>query len=305
MNQIDLRGFDLNLLVVFEVLMAELSVTRAAERLGRTQSAVSHSLARLRTQLGDPLLLKGARRMEPTAFALELLEQARPILRSLQRVLSPRRSFQPKTSRRVFRLAAPDFALALFTDLLAGLRAEAPGVAVEWTAPREAMLLEIADGQLDVAIAPSGLRLPDGVAAESIGALGWRCFGRRGHPAFAKWGVRAWARWPHLVVRVGDKLDSPVNAAASTAHLERTVAGWVPNFSVVAPVLAGSDLLATLPVLAMADTIRPYGLNSRRVPFAVAPIAHALLWSAARTHDPEIAWLRTKLRPIVTRRFAP
>src|SRR3977135_4351388 len=98
---IDLRRFDLNLLVVFEVLMAELSVTRAAERLGRTQSAVSHSLARLRAQLGDPLLLKGARRMEPTAFALELLEQARPILRSLQRVLSPRRTFQPRTSRRV------------------------------------------------------------------------------------------------------------------------------------------------------------------------------------------------------------
>src|SRR5512144_1109860 len=117
MHEIDLRSIDLNLLVVFEVLMSERSVTRAAERLGRTQSAVSHSLARLRRQLGDPLLLKGARRMEPTAFALELLEQARPILRSLQRVLSPRRTFQPRTSRRVFRLAAPDFALALFTDL--------------------------------------------------------------------------------------------------------------------------------------------------------------------------------------------
>jgi len=305
MNQIDLRGFDLNLLVVFEVLMAELSVTRAAERLGRTQSAVSHSLARLRAQLGDPLLLKGARRMEPTAFALELLEQARPILHSLQRVLSPRRTFQPKSSRRVFRLAAPDFALALFTDLLAGLRAEAPGVAVEWTAPRESMLLEIADGQLDVAIAPAGLRLPAGVVAESIGALGWRCFGRRGHPAFAKWGVRAWARWPHLVVRVGDRLDSPVDAAASAARLERTIAGWVPNFSVMAPVLAGSDLLATLPALAMADTLAPYGLDSRRVPFALEPIPHALLWSAGRSHDPEIAWLRAKLRPIVKRRFAP
>ena len=167
------------------------------------------------------------------------------------------------------------------------------------------MLLEIADGQLDVAIAPAGLRLPDGIAAESIGALGWRCFGRRGHPAFTKWGVRAWARWPHLVVRVGDRLDSPVNAAASGARLERTIAGWAPNFSVVAPVLAGSDLLATLPALAMADTLEPYGLDSRRVPFAIEPIAHALLWSAAHARDPEIAWLRGKLRPIVKRRFAP
>src|SRR5437667_10994474 len=106
---IDLRRFDLNLLVVFEVLRRERSVPRAAERLGRTQSAVSHSLSRLRDQLGDPLLIKGGRRMEPTAFALEFVEQTRPILRSMQRVLSPRHAFEPATSRRVFRLAAPDF----------------------------------------------------------------------------------------------------------------------------------------------------------------------------------------------------
>src|SRR6059036_2435193 len=100
---IDLRRFDLNLLVVFEVLMVESSVTRAAERLGRTQSAVSHSLSRLREQLGDPLLIKGGARMLPTAFAVEFLEQARPILRSIQRALSPRHVFDPATSRRLFR----------------------------------------------------------------------------------------------------------------------------------------------------------------------------------------------------------
>jgi DNA-binding transcriptional LysR family regulator len=301
---IDLRRFDLNLLVVFEVLMAERSVTRAAERLGRTQSAVSHALARLRRQLSDPLLLKGARRMEPTPFALKLLEEARPILRSLQRILLPRRRFEPKSSRRVFRLSVPDFALALFTDLLAGLATEAPGIAVEWTAPREAMLLEIADGQLDAAIAPAGLRLPDGVAAEPIGALAWACFARRDHPAFARWGVRAWTRWPHLVVRVGDRLDSPVNVAASAAALKRTIAGWLPNFSVVAPVLARTNYLATLPTLAMADTTKPWGLDSRPVPFALPALPHVLLWSANRLRDPEIAWLRARLRPIVRKRFS-
>ena len=146
--------------------MSERSVTRAAERLGRTQSAVSHSLARLRHGLGDPLLLKGNRRMEPTPFALALLEQARPILRSLQRMLSPLRQFDPALSHRVFRLAAPDFVLTLFTELLSRLRADAPGVAIEWTAPRETMLLEVAEGQLDAAIAPAGLRLPAGIGAE-------------------------------------------------------------------------------------------------------------------------------------------
>src|SRR5215471_3988669 len=84
MNEIDLRRFDLNLLVVFDVLMTERSVTRAADRLGRTQSAVSHSLSRLREQFGDPLLIKGGARMQPTALALELIEQARPMLGGLR-----------------------------------------------------------------------------------------------------------------------------------------------------------------------------------------------------------------------------
>src|SRR6266705_1455733 len=116
MNEIDLRRFDLNLLIVFEVLMTERSVSRAAERLGRTQSAVSHSLSRLRSQLGDPLLIKGGVRMQPTA-----------------------------------------------------------------------------------------------VAHQAVGALEWRCFGRKNHPAFAKWNRQAWTRWPHLVVRVGDTITRSVN----------------------------------------------------------------------------------------------
>ena len=119
MNKIDLRRFDLNLLVVFEVLMTERNVTRSAERLGRTQSAVSHSLSRLRSQLGDPLLIKAGVRMQPTAFALDLIEQARPMLRGIERVLSPRHVFDPASSRRVFRFVAPDFTLTLFANLLA------------------------------------------------------------------------------------------------------------------------------------------------------------------------------------------
>src|SRR4051795_3712636 len=109
MNEIDLRRFDLNLLIIFEVLMTERNVSRAAERLGRTQSAVSHSLSRLRDQFGDPLLNKGGARSQPARLALDLIEQARPMLSGIQRVLSPQYVFDPKSSTRVFRLAAPDF----------------------------------------------------------------------------------------------------------------------------------------------------------------------------------------------------
>jgi LysR family transcriptional activator of mexEF-oprN operon len=303
MNEIDLRRFDLNLMVVFEVLMAERNVTRAAERLGRTQSAVSHSLSRLRSQLGDPLLIKGGVRMQPTAFAIDLMEQARPMLRGIERVLSPRRVFDPACSQRVFRLAAPDFASTLFTSLLARLRSEASGVSVEWTTAREPTLLDVAEGQVDVAIVPAQLRMPDGVNSEAIGALKWRCFGRRGHPAFSKWGRKSWSHWPHLAVRVGDSLTSPVNLAAGAARLERRIAGWVPHFSAIAPILAGSDLLATLPSIAMAATLHPYRLDSREVPFPIAPLPHAMIWSTGRSSHPEMTWLRDRLRPVVKRKF--
>jgi DNA-binding transcriptional LysR family regulator len=303
MNEIDLRRFDLNLLVVFDVLMIERSVTRAAERLGRTQSAVSHSLARLREQFGDPLLIKAGVRMQPTALALDLIEQARPMLGGIARVLSPQHIFDPATSRRLFRLAAPDFMLTMFGDLLSGLRMEAPLVALEWTAPRESTLLDVAEGLIDIAIVPAELRWPQGVTGETVGALGWRCFGRRGHAAFSEWGPATWAAWPHLVVRVGDSLTNPVHVAASAAGLERTIAGWVPNFSAIAPILAGSDMLATLLSVAMTETLHAYRLDSMEVPFPIAPLPHAMVWCGGRSRDPALRWLRDRLRPIVRRNF--
>jgi DNA-binding transcriptional LysR family regulator len=304
MNEIDLRRFDLNLLVVFEVLMVERNVTRAAERLGRTQSAISHSLSRLRRQLGDPLLIKGGDRMQPTAFALDLVEQARPMLRGIQRVLSPREIFDPSHSQRVFRLAAPDFMMGLFTELLARLRTEAPGVSIEWTTPREPTPPEVADGQVDLAIVPAEIRLPEGVTSEAVGALQWQCFGRKGHPAFTHWGPESWTKWRHLVVRIGDTLTSPVHLAAAAAGLERRIGGWVPHFWAVAPALAVSDLLATLPSLAMTETLSGYRLESRDVPFGIAPLPHAMIWRTNGSRDPGITWLRDRVRPIAKSKFS-
>ena len=112
MNEIDLTRLDLNLLVTFEVLMTERSVSRAAVRLARTQSAVSHALARLREQLGDPLLVKVGGGMAPSPYAQRLIEDVRPLLRSIQRMIAPPEPFDPSTSRRVFRVASPNPRLA-------------------------------------------------------------------------------------------------------------------------------------------------------------------------------------------------
>jgi DNA-binding transcriptional LysR family regulator len=303
MNEIDLRRIDLNLLVVFEVLMSERSVTRAAERLGRTQSAVSHALARLREQLGDPLLVRAGGGMQPSPFSIELIEQVRPTLRSVQRVLSPKRVFEPATSVRTFRLALPDLGLTLFPRLLELVRKEAPGVALEWVSPRENMPQDVSEGQLDVALGPAGLRLPDGVTIEPIGALHWCCFGRRGHPAFKRWTVQAWSRWPHVAVGVGDRLSNPVSDAAAAASAQRTIVARVPNFAAVAPLLVKSDLLATLPAIVMVDATRRFDVVAMPLPLPIEPLPHVLLWSSRLANDPEIIWLRNLVRRVIAEKL--
>ena len=141
-------------------------------------------------------------------------------------------------------------------------------------------------------------------AGEHVGTLQWRCFARKAHPAFSQWGPQAWTKWPHLAVRVSDVLTSPVHIAASAAGLERKIAGWVPHFSAIAPILASSDLLATLPAITKAGLGHPYRLESREVPFPIAALPHLMLWNLGRNGDPEIAWLRDRLRPIIKSKFA-
>jgi DNA-binding transcriptional LysR family regulator len=226
------------------------------------------------------------------------------MLGGIQRVLSPQHGFDAASATRVFRLAAPDFMLTLFADLLKALRKEAPGVAIEWTAPREPTLLDIAEGLIDAAVVPAELRWPPNVTGEAVGALGWRCFARKGHPAFRDWSRRTWAHWPHLAVRVGDAVTSPVNVAAEKVRLTRAIVGWVPNFCAIAPVLSGSDLLATLPALAMTEAAATYKLESAAVPFPIAPLPHALVWCGGRSRDSGLNWLLDRLRPIVKRHLA-
>jgi len=117
----NLRTFDLNLLVAFDVLMRELNVTRAAEQMFITQSAMSHVLHRLRQQLNDPLLVKTPTGMKPTERALALIEPVRGLLLSMEQLIQPPLEFEASTSQRRFVLAATDYMEVLLMPALSGL----------------------------------------------------------------------------------------------------------------------------------------------------------------------------------------
>jgi DNA-binding transcriptional LysR family regulator len=290
MNEIDLRNIDLNLLVVFEALMVA--------RLGRTQSAVRHALARLREQLDDPLLVKVGRGMEPSPAALKLIDQVHRILRDIERALRPKAAFDPKTSTRTFRLALPDVASTLFPRLVQRLSIEAPRIGFEWISPSDRLFDEVADGNIDLAFTRAYPNLPEGVATEDVGAIGWSCFLRRGHPALADWNLKSWSAWPHVVVRIGNR-PSPVDLAAAAAGVTRRVGAWVPQFSAVAPLVAASDFIATAPTIVMVDAIRQSDLVAVPVPMAVETMPHLMYWSARLAQEGAVVWLRDHLRHVL------
>jgi DNA-binding transcriptional LysR family regulator len=295
MQQIDLRRIDLNLLVVFDALMAERSVTRAAARLARTQPAISHALARLREQVGDPLLVKVGGRMEPTPRALALAGEVQAALHGIRRMLAPPVPFDPSTSTRTFRVAFPDLTSAWFAQLAASIRDTAPGVCVEWLSRDAFTPLAVAAGSVDVALYPAALTLPEGVTAEHAGTFSWATFARRGNPAIRHWGRAAWRRAAHAAVRVGEHMPNPVTEAVPAAR-ERRIVAWVPHFSAVAPLLARTDLIATLPMVAMADAMERYDLIALRPPFALQPMAHRQIASRRLAAEPGLAWFATRVR---------
>ena len=291
MSEIQLHRLDLNLLVTFEVLMDEGSVAGAAEKLGKTPSAVSHALARLREQVGDPLLVRVGGRMQPSPFALTLIEDVRPILRSIQRVVSPPQPFDPVTSNRTFRIAVPAIP-GLINDVFARLSEEAPGVSFEWAGLGPHLYGAVADERIDLGFLGADKPLPEGVMEYVMPPLARYTFMRRDHPALENWDKQAWLDWPHVVVGLSDAARQTVEERIKRDGLNRRIGAHIPEFSGIGPLLSGSNMLATTVKPFLGADIRTYGLVWRRPPVELPDITFRFFWSARLTADPANRWLR-------------
>lgn len=290
MNTIQLKDVDLNLLVVLDVLLTERSVTHAADRLDLTPSAVSHALRRLRELFDDELLLRDGRRMRPTVRAEGLAETLPRVLQQVARLVTVPESFAPATSTRTFRLVAPDFIAPALPTLLHDVQREAPGVRVELAPYTSAAARDLAEGRFDALIAPDARRNDD-IRAEPLGAWPWSVFGREGHPAFVEWSLAAWAAHPHLRVHVsGVPGRSPVDRKATELGIDREFGATVPNFSVAAQILAQTDLLLTVPSVAMANAAAAFRLDRRELPMDLPDMRFSLFRSAVGGNEPGVHW---------------
>lgn len=156
-----LDQFDLNLLIAFDVLMEERGVTRAAERLNLTQSAMSAALKRLREAFADDILVQHGKRMIPTPGALSLAPHVAAAVLNLRGILASGMRFDPEHSRRRFRIAASDYiTTVLIGPVLRSLQREAPGVQIEISSPRPETVAMLEDGEIDLLISPEQFLSP-------------------------------------------------------------------------------------------------------------------------------------------------
>ena len=292
MNEIDLHRVDLNLLVVFEVLMETRSVTATADKIGRTQSAVSHSLSRLREQLGDPLLVLVGGKMQPSPFAEMIVEDVRPLLRGIRRVISPRNLFVPASSERVFRIAMPTVTKVI-AEVSARVEAEAPRVKIEWLPAHHDVYAALSEGLVDLAHLGGEPRLPDGLDAQAMAPFSWVTFARKDHPACAGWGIDAWRRYPHLMVNVTRSMQNPFPVTAQNDRAARRVTAMIGDSAGVASLLAKSDFLATFPALLLAWDMEAFGLRAMKPPVDLGPVLVRFFWSSRLANDAGGTWIRS------------
>lgn len=291
MNDIQLSRHDLNLLVTFEALMTEGSVTKAAERLNKTPSAVSHALARLREQVGDPLMVKVGGRMQASPFALQLIDDIRPLLSGIKRVLQLPAPFDPASSARTFRIECPVSAKTL-SNVANRVLKEAPHINIDWLAAPHKLYTAVAEGHIDLANIGGDRVLPDGVDEAEMPPMRFMSFVRKGHPAIKQWGSEAWNSCGHIKVAITNAARSPVDEASSEPKASRRIAARISEFSAVGPLLASTDLIATLPPEIMAWDMETYGLVPLPAIDPIPPFRVRFFWASRTANDPAMVWVR-------------
>jgi DNA-binding transcriptional LysR family regulator len=293
MLDLNIDRLNLNLLVALDALIAERSVTRAAARLGLSQPAVSHALARLRKALGDPLLVRSPRGMDLTPRAQAIAGPLTRALGDLAAAVRPPAFFDPARTARRFRIATDDYLeRLLLPKLLPRLWQEAPGIDIEVTTSGARSGHDLADGLVDAVIAPAGVIGPlPGAYTQHLFEERFVCLSRQDHPAIGRrLTLDAYVAVPHILVSPGGRPGSIVDKALSKLGRRRRVAVNVPHFLAALPIVRQSDVVITIGSrLAFASR---EGLRIHKPPLDLPGFSVSLFWHEREHADPAHVWFR-------------
>lgn len=290
----NLAALDLNLVVALDALLNEESVTSAGQRIGLTQPAMSHALARLRELLDDELLVREGRNMRKTELGLELAPVVRRLVGEIEGMLLGRQRFDPKTSRRSFRIAASDYCAAvLLPELIAGVRRVSPGVQIDVYEHSQLPASELARGELD-AVLTTSRHVDSPLLSEELFREGFVCVVRKKHPVRGRLTLERYVELDHLLVANPGYGPGVVDCALQARGLQRRVALRVPHFLVAPAIVARTDLVLTVPrrVLEIVDTSL---LRIAEPPLALEAFGVHLVWHRRSERDPGATWLRERI----------
>jgi DNA-binding transcriptional LysR family regulator len=294
-TEADLSRVDLNLLVVFDAVMRERHVGRAAARLCLSASAISHGLTRLRRLLHDPLFLKHPRGVVPTARAAELAAPIAEILDRVRGVVAISQGFDARRSTRRFTIGALDaVTTAVLPRLFAALATSGPGIdlSVRLVMPH-AVLADLDARQADLAIEPLA-EVPARFVAAKLYDEEFAIAMRAGHPLGPRPTLAAYCAASHVLVSVTGDPSGNVDLELAKLGRTRRVAATAPSFLSALELVAHTDLVAAVPRRQAAAYAASLGIALVEPPAPLAPLTRSpisVIASRAAMADDGVAWL--------------
>jgi DNA-binding transcriptional LysR family regulator len=289
---------DFNLLIALDVLLAEGSVARAAQRLQLSASAMSRTLARLRETTGDPLLVRAGRGLVPTPRALELRERVAQLVQDAEAVLRPAEQIDLSQLQRTFTLRSRDGFVENFgAALIARLEQDAPQVRLRFMAKLDKDSSLLRDGTVDLEIGVVGSSASPEVRSRIL--LRDRFVGvvRAGH-ALSHGAItpERYASARHVLVARRAQGVTTMDESLKALGLEREVTTIVGEFPAAMALARASDLVATVPERHVSA--QQHGLFSFALPFDTPPLVVSMLWHPRMDADAAHRWLRECVREV-------
>ncbi|CAH6361656.1 LysR substrate-binding domain-containing protein [Pantoea agglomerans] len=287
--------YDLNLLPVLLVMMEERNVTRAAERLGITQPALSNALNRLRETLNDPLFIRERYGMRPTPKAEQLAQVVGAALSSIDKVILGQQDFDPLNATRLFTLAPNSYVeFIMMPAIVARLRSCAPGIRLRLTPfGNDVTETGVISGNTDMVLGRI-VEPPDNLVVQHLMNEGLACVIRADHPLVGEnLSAEQYEQLKHVNVLPPGRMRAGLYQALEQRGLRRQVAVSVTHFLAVPEMIAVTDYCATLPRLICQHLSRDQRLRIVPAPVDLGTFPVEMGWHARYRDDPAHRWFRT------------
>ena len=296
----NLSGWDLNLLVVFDALITEQHLTRASERVGLSQPATSNALARLRKLTQDELFVRTKGRFQPTPVAIALAQQIQPALQQIDAALVQTKPFDPATSDRIFSLGMSDYtAFLILPELLKTLKSLAPKIAVQVrTGERDRLLKLLDEGKGDgrCGVFPENIPWHQ---SQKLFEETFVCVCRQDHPQIgSEISLLQYSEAEHLLVSVAGDRSGRIDRILQQQGLSRHVSVAVPHFLVAPFILAQTDLIAMLAKRVAERFAQRQALKLLPSPVALSGFSVVMRCHQSSQSHAEQVWLRSQIDAI-------